>query len=65
MEQKKNSGKHVKFEQTHSAEKKGERLTASKKVERGTHMLWNGFLSHVRGSGCVENEVLSTNGKSA
>ena len=33
----------------------------SKKVER----LWNGFLSYVRGFGCVENEVLSTYGKSA
>ena len=27
-------------------------------------LLWNGFLSHVRGFGCVENEVLSTYGKS-
>ena len=35
------------------------------KVERGTLLLWNGFLSHVRGFGCVENEVLSTYGKSA
>ena len=29
-----------------------------------TLLLWNGFLSHVRGFGCVENEVLSTYGKS-
>ena len=35
---------------SHSAEKR----------EKG-----NGFLSHVRGFGCVENEVLSTYGKSA
>ena len=27
--------------------------------------LWNGFLSHIRGFGCVENEVLSTYGKRA
>ena len=40
-------------------------LTVPKKVERGTLLLWNGFLSRVRGFGCVENEVLSTYGKSA
>ena len=45
--------------------KKGERLIVSEKVERGTLLLWNGFLFHVRGFGCVENVVLSTNGKSA
>ena len=45
--------------------KKRESLTVSKKVERGTLMLWIGFLSHVRGFGCVENEVLTANGKSA
>ena len=28
-----------------------------------TLLHWNGFLSHVRGFGCVENEVLSTYGK--
>ena len=30
-----------------------------------TPLFWNGFLSHVRGFGCVEIEVLSTYGKSA
>ena len=45
--------------------KKGESLIVSKKVERGALLLWNGFLSHVRGFGCVENGVLSTHGKSA
>ena len=30
---------------------------------RKTLLHWNGFLSHVRGFGCVENEVLSTYGK--
>ena len=53
-----------KFEQSHSAEKRG-KVSVSKKVERWTLQLWNGFLSHVRGFGCVENEVLSTYGKSA
>ena len=36
--------------------KKMESLIVSKKVERGTLLLWNGF---VRGFGCAENEVLS------
>ena len=45
--------------------KKGESRIVSKKVEIGTLLLWNGFLSHVRGFGCVENEVLSTYSKSA
>ena len=45
--------------------KKGESLKVSKKVKKGTLLLWNGFLSHVRGFGCVENEVLSTYGKNA
>ena len=44
--------------------KKGESLIVSKKVERGTLLLWKGFLSHVRGFVCVENKVLSTYGKS-
>ena len=42
--------------QPHSAEKGGKSHSVEKK--------WNGFLSHVRGFGCVENEVLSTHGKS-
>ena len=69
-----------KFEQSHKNEKfrkkmrnlnsltvpeKGGKSHSVKKVERGTLLLWNGFLSHVRGFGCVENEVLSTYGKSA
>ena len=45
--------------------KEGESLIVSEKVERGTLLLWNGFLSHVRAFGCVENEVLSTYSKSA
>ena len=49
---------------SHSFEK-GESLIVSKKVERGALLLWNGFLSHVRGFGCDENKTLSTNGKSA
>ena len=32
--------------------------------KKWTLLLWNGFLSHIRGFGCVENEVLSTYGKS-
>ena len=47
-----------------SAEKKEESLIVSKKVERGL-LLESGFLSHVRGFGYVENEVLSTYGKRA
>ena len=49
-------GKNGKYGQSHSAEKK---------EGKGTLLLWNGFSSHVRGFGCVENEVLSTYGKSA
>ena len=41
--------------------KNEENLIVSKK---GTLLLWNGILSHVRGFGCVENEVLSKYGKS-
>ena len=47
-----------KFEQSHSAKKRGKSFSVEKK-------LWNGSLSHVRGFRCVENEVLSTYGKSA
>ena len=42
--------------------KKGESLIVSKKVERGTLLLWNGLLSNVRG---FEYELLSTYGKCA
>ena len=35
------------------------------KMGKRTILLWNGFLSHVRGFGCVENEELSTYGKSS
>ena len=45
--------------------KKGEKSHSAEKCKRGTLLLWNGFLSHVRGFGCVENEVQSTYGKSA
>ena len=45
--------------------KKGVSIIVSKTVERGTLLLWNGFLIHVKGFGCVQNEVLSTYGKSA
>ena len=47
--------KTEKFEQSHNAEKSG----------KGALLLWNGFLSHVRDFGCVENKVLSTYGKNA
>ena len=42
--------------------KKGGKSQCRKKW---TLLLWNGFLSDVRGFGCVKNEVLSTYGKSA
>ena len=48
-----------------SQKRGGKSPVVPKKVERGTLLLWNGFLSHVRGFGCVENAVLSTYGKSA
>ena len=41
--------------------KKGGKSQCRKKW---TLLLWNAFLSHVRGFGCVENEVLSIYGKS-
>ena len=52
---KKNSGK----KSVSQGRKKEESLIVSKKW---TLLLWNGFLSHVRGFGCVENEVQSTYG---
>ena len=61
---KKISEKNEKFEQSHSAQKRGKSHSV-KKVERGDLLLWNGFLSHVRSFGCVQNEVLSTYGKGA
>ena len=51
------------FSNCHKA-KKGE-VSVSKKAERRTFLLWRGFVFHVRGFGCVHNEVLSTYGKSA
>ena len=42
--------------------KKGRKSHSIEK--KWTLLLWNGFLSHVRGFGCVEDEVLSTYGKS-
>ena len=42
--------------------KKGGKSHSVKKSGKGTLLLWNGFLSHARGFGCVENEVLSTYG---
>ena len=53
----KNFGKKISF----TVPKKGGKSQCRKKW---TILLWNGFLSHVRGFGCVENEVLSTYGKS-
>ena len=31
----------------------------------GAFLPWNGFVFHVRGFGCVQNEVLSTHGKNS
>ena len=47
--------------QSHSAEK---RRKVSQCRKKWTLLLWNGFLFHVRGFGCVENELLSTYAKS-
>ena len=49
---------------SHKTEKR-EVSECRKKWKGETLLLWNGFLSHVRGFGCVQNEVLSTYGKSA
>ena len=40
-------------------------LTVPGNMERGNLLLWNGFLFHVRGFGHVQNEVVSTYGKTA
>ena len=45
--------------------KRGGKSPSVKKSTKGTLLLRNGFLSHVRGFGCVENQVPSTYGKSA
>ena len=45
--------------------KEGESLIVSKKSRKGDPSALERLLSHVRGFGCVENEVLSTYGKSA
>ena len=57
-------GKNEKFEQSQCRKKKGKSHSVKKSGKR-TLLLRNGFLSHVRGIGCVENEVPSTYGKSA
>ena len=44
--------------------KEGESLIVSKKSRKGDPSALERLLSHVRGFGCVENEVLSTYGKS-
>ena len=49
---------------SHKAEK-GEKLHSAEKCGTGTLLLWNGFVFDVRGFGCVQNQVLSTYGKSA
>ena len=45
--------------------KKGRKSHSVEQSGKGAFLYWNGFLSHVRGFGCVENEVLSTYGKRA
>ena len=45
---------------SHKAKKGGSLI-----VERGYLLLWKGFVLHVRGFGCVQNQVLSTYRKSA
>ena len=44
LEQEKNSEKNEKFEQSHSAGGKSHSIIVSKKVERGTLLLWNDWL---------------------
>ena len=56
-----NNEKKIGKKSVSQCRKKKESLIVSKKW---TLLLWNGFLSHVRGFGCVEKEVLSTYGKS-
>ena len=38
---------------------------SAEKVDRGTLLLWNSFVFHVRDFGCVQNQVPNTYGKSA
>ena len=43
----------------------GESLIEPKNIEEGTTLLWNAFVFHVRGVGCLQNEVLNTYGENA
>ena len=42
-----------------------EKSHSGENMDRGTIQLWNGFIFHVRGFGCVQHQVLSTYGKNA
>ena len=50
---------------SHEAEKSLRVPNKSKISKMRTLLLWNGFVFHVRGFGCVQNQVLSTYFKSA
>ena len=62
---KKNFGKKLRNLNSLTVPKKGGKSHSVEKSRKGTLLLWNGILSNVSGFGCVENEVLSTYGKSA
>ena len=50
---------------SHRDEKTGSLIGRKSRKGDGTLLLWNGFVFHVRGFVCVQNQVLSTYGKSA
>ena len=45
--------------------KGGWKSHSAEKREREILLLWNGFVFHVRGFGCVQNQIQSTYGNSA
>ena len=45
--------------------KNGDKSHVAEKLKDTTLLLWKGFVFHVRGSGCVQNQVLRAYGKSA
>ena len=57
--------RHIKlFRNISRSRKKGE-VSECRKIDEGTLLFWNGLDFFVRGFGCVQDQVLSTYGKSA
>ena len=53
------------FEKVSIPKKAGSLIVSNISGGKGILLLWNGFVFHVRGLRCVQNEVLSTYGRSA